>query len=315
MRTAVSQGYAHALPDGAYLYTGATPGYQARVPRSYVDLDLQLASMDEHGIDVALISANLLAAVDTLPASEAQAIVESLNEQIADAQREHGGRIAGLAMLPMGHPEQALETLDRAIGELGLRGVQLLSNIAGRPIFHEALLPVYRRIEELGVPIFLHPHNVSMLQGSGLDPVVDVGAGWMLDTTAAALTLVYRGVLDACPELVVVHPHAGGMLPFVRGRVQECAFGPDQPEHPLDWYLRNRFFVDAATDTPGALALAVQAYGAERIVFGSDWPWYPHEHSLRLLETHEDREEAESVLRRNRVPGLMLDRDERAAGA
>jgi predicted TIM-barrel fold metal-dependent hydrolase len=298
---------AHWYPE-ALLKEAAAAGRCDRYSTpSFYKFDLQLASMDRHGIDVAVLSTNLIGDVDALGAREARDFIERCNEAVAALQREHPDRIAGLAMLPMAHPEEALLTLDRAIGELDLRGVCVLSNIGGKPIYNEELLPVYKRLSELGVPLYLHPHNQSMALQHGVDAVTEIGAMWMADTTAAALTLVYRGVLDACPGFTVVHPHAGGVLPYICQRVEVCEPAAERaPEHPLTWYMRNRFYVDSATDTRGALTLAIRYYGADRIVFATDWPWLEHQHYLDVLNSHGDQSEIDAIIHQNATPGLRL---------
>lgn len=296
-----------AQRDGdGYVFTARPGGYQARIPARYVELDLQLESMDRHGIDTAVVSANLLGDVAGVEAARAQHLVELANHEIATAQRAHPGRIVGLAMLPLEHPARALDTLNRAILDEGLRGVCLLSNVLRGPIVSDELQAIYARIEELGVPIFLHPRNESSAAGRGLLDIVDVGAGWMFDTTAAALTLIYSGLLDRHPGLTIVHPHLGGTLPFLRGRIPECY--PPPVEHELEWYLRNRFYVDSATDTANTMALAIDSYGAERIVFATDWPWFEHGHGWDLLRCHDGGAHVDTVLA-NRVPALRLGGD------
>src|ERR1019366_7264223 len=84
-----------------------------------------------------------------------------LNEEMARAQRELPNRFVGLAMLPMQDADAAIEALDTAILSLGLRGVCILSHIDGKPIASSETLPIYRRIAELGAPVFLHPANRS----------------------------------------------------------------------------------------------------------------------------------------------------------
>src|SRR5262245_40933765 len=224
--------------------------------------------MDAHGIDVAVKSANLIGDVDGMEISAARESLELVNEEMARAQREHPDRIVGTAMLPMADADAAVETLDRAVGELGLRAVCILSNVGGRLLGSAEDLPIFRRIEEHRLPVFLHPAHHSIASASGLPSIIEVGIGWMLDTSAAALSLVYGGVLDRCPSMTVVHPHLGGTLPYLVGRVELCeAWETLTNEHPLRHYLRNRFYIDSVGVTPSALPLAIELYGIERTLF------------------------------------------------
>jgi aminocarboxymuconate-semialdehyde decarboxylase len=289
---------------GGYVYEEAPGEYSLLAPR-FFDLDVQLAAMAERGVDHAVISPNLLGEVTWLPAAEATEITNMLNAETARAQREHAGLLTGLAMLPMQDAGAALEVLETAIGEHDLRGVCLLSNIAGRPIVNDDTRAVFARIAQLGVPLFLHPSHRSMAHPAGIGLTIDLGLGWMFDTAAAALALIYEGVLDANPDLTVVHPHLGGVLPYVTGRVVECEVGAEI-EHELPHYLRTRFFVDAVGRTPGALALAVRAYGAERIVYGTDFPWIPGASTLAYLEGEGDPALVDRIVHEHRVPNLRL---------
>ena len=187
-------------------------GHRQQMPPTIDDLEAQFADADAHGIDVLVSSPNHLGEVLHLEPSEAAEHLDLVNELVAAAQREHPARFVGLAMLPMQDPELALGVLDRAAGN-NLRGVTVVASIDGRSIARDELLPVYRRIEELRLPLFLHPGvRSNTFPGS---PLAEAGLGWMYHTTLAAVNLIESGVLDACPDLVVVHPHLGGVLPYV----------------------------------------------------------------------------------------------------
>lgn len=293
--------------DGGYFYGISPGGYAANVLPHYVDLELQLADMDAHGVDVAVLTANLIGEVAELDVSEACETLEFINEEFARAQREQPERIIGTAMLPMQDADAAVATLDRAVTELGLQAVCILSNTGGRPVVTDATLPIYRRIDELGVPIILHPANQSLVSGLGFSAVIEVGAAWVFDTTAAALSFVYSGTLDACPNLTILHPHLGGTIPYIAGRVALCqTFDSVETERPLEAYLRERFFIDSVGDTPGALPLAIETYGLDRILYGTDYPWLDRSKGRRFVETALDEDQANTVLHDNYLPGIAI---------
>lgn len=102
---------------------------------------------------------------------------------------------------------------DRAIGELDLRGVSLVAHNEGRPLADDRTLRVFARVAELGVPLFLQPGLRSTTRACTRGTREELGLAWMYQTALAALQLVDGGVLDAVPDLVVVHPHLGGALP------------------------------------------------------------------------------------------------------
>jgi aminocarboxymuconate-semialdehyde decarboxylase len=242
-----------------------------------------LDSLEPIGIDVLITSSESLG-LTTWTAEEEREGARVLNEAKAAAQREHPGRFFGLATLPMQDPEAALEELDFAVGRLGLVGVCVGSNIDRAPIVGPELLPVYQRVEQLGVPLFLHP--TTSLASEALQFGMEFILGWMFDTSVAALSLVLSRTLDECPDLTVVHPHLGAMLPYLAGRIDfeyKTPWGGNEelPAPPTE-YLR-RFYTDTVSDSPAALDMALEFYGDERVLFGSDYPWWPPQRGLDFV--------------------------------
>jgi predicted TIM-barrel fold metal-dependent hydrolase len=195
-----------------------------------------------------------------------------------------------------------MQVLENAIA-LGLRGVCVLASIDGRTIATEETLPVFKRIDEAGLTIFLHPSYRSSTADRAVDFSVEGGLGWMYQTTVAALSLITSGTLDACPNLRVVHPHVGGTLPFIRGRVDRLPLGAGASR--LDHYLKKNFYVDTCSFTPGALRLAIDAYGIDRVLFGSDFPLWPIERCIAYVETNADPDEVAAIMQ-NRPEGFDL---------
>jgi aminocarboxymuconate-semialdehyde decarboxylase len=295
-------------PDGGYLFEPRPGGLRFPLPPHFVDLDLQLAQMEEVGIDAVVTSASLIGEVADLELSAAKETTAFINEAAASAQRQHPGRVYGTAMLPVQDVAASIETVDRAL-ELGLRAICMVSNAAGRPIATNETLLLYQHIEASGLPIILHPASTSVAAASGIDAVAEVGAGWMFDTTAAALTLITSGTLDACPNLQVVHPHLGGVLPFLKGRLDVTLqlWATTELAHPLDHYLRQNFYVDSVSQTPGALPLAIEYYGVDRILFASDYPWIPAAAARPYVERSAPAAaDARRILFENQLPFVGL---------
>lgn len=307
---------AQRTPEGGYRYELIPGGWQATVDQKFWEPELQLADMDADGIGVAVLSANMLAEVAWSDLAEAREVCELLNSEMARVQREYPARFVGLATLPMQDAATAIEVLDQAITELSLRGVCILSNIAGGPITGPDKVAIYQRIDELGVPLFLHPANDSMLYDRGLSELLDNQAGWMYDTTAAALSLIYSGTLDECKGLQVVHPHAGGTVPYVRGRVADGeGYFPTPAKHTLEFYLREHFYADTVSLTPGALEMTMETYGRDRLVFATDYPWYPRSMTRDYVDGDIHGDDLHRVLHENRVSTLALPSPESAGAA
>jgi aminocarboxymuconate-semialdehyde decarboxylase len=276
---------------------------QPFLDRLVSDIEVHLAQATAAGIDVLVLGPATLGEVLHLPANEAAELLGRLHEEYAAAQRAHEDRLACLAALPLQEPSVALDVLERAIGELDLRGVALVAANEGHPIVSDATIPVLARIAELGVPLFLHPGFRSPTRTYTRTRRAENGLGWMFHTAVAALELVDTGLLDAVPDLVVVHPHLGGVLPYVAGRVSRL--DGSRAAEPLEHYLRTRFYVDTAAATPAALELAIQAYGVDRLVFATDHPLLPMGTGRRYVDDNLSPQVAAQIYS-NRVPGLRL---------
>src|SRR5689334_979942 len=166
-----------------------TPGTWFPIPEHLLELELQLEAMEAAGIDAMVSSSASFGDVDGLPMPRAKEVAHALNEERAQAEREHRGRFYGLATIPWQDAEAGIEVLDEAVTRQGLRGVLLHSNVDGGPVDAEHCRPIYRRIAELGVPVFLHPGRTvlePLMRDYGLEYLV----AYMFDTSLAALRLV-----------------------------------------------------------------------------------------------------------------------------
>jgi aminocarboxymuconate-semialdehyde decarboxylase len=294
---------AERTADGSYVMTLADGAVQPAMEGLLKDLDEHLEQATAAGIDTLVIGPAMLGEVLNLDAAEAAELLDRLHEEYAAAQRAHPERVACLAALPMQDPSVALEVLDRAVSQLNLRGVALVAANEGRPLANDESLAVYARIAELGVPLFLHPGFRSITRAHTRSFREEVGLAWMFQTALAALELVDGGVFDAVPDLVVVHPHLGGVLPYVAGRISPLP--GSAAAQPLEHYLKTRFYVDTAAATPAALALAIEMYGLDRLVFATDHPFLPMRALRDYLEDNLPSETAAQVYA-NRVPGLTI---------
>lgn len=270
------------------------------------------AGIDDHlsqaaavGIGQVVVGPATLGEILHLDPVEAAELLSVLHQEYADAQVRHPDRVAGLAALPMQDARAALTTLDQAIGELGLRGVSLLTANEGRPLVDEDLIPVYQRIAEHDVPIFLHPAGRAPIRAHACGFRQQVGLGWVYQTAAAALEIIDSGLLDLAPQLRFVHPHLGGVLPYVVGRISPIP--GSRAAQPIEHYLRHNFFVDTATQTPAALSTAIATYGLDRILFASDHPFIPMPQMRALIEDQLGETDSAAIYA-NRVSDLLFGR-------
>ena len=195
----------------------------------------------------------------------------AFNDAVSEAHRRHPDRFIGFACLPFQSPTLALAELERAARLPGIRGIYMATAVRDRELSDRSFFPVYERIADLGLPIFLHP---MMINNERLKQYYLINLlGNPFDTAIAAAHLVFGGVMDAFPKLEVSLPHAGGALPILRGRLDrgfeirgECKVIPRRPSE----YLR-RFTYDTISYSTPIMDYLVELVGAERILMGSDY--------------------------------------------
>lgn len=239
----------------------------------HTSVQAKLAMMDLHGIDVTLLSTNFPG--PELFGAEGPAVARMMNDYVAEIARRHPQRFAGLAVLPTQNLEASLKELDRAVCELGMRGLLLFSNQNGRFNDEPEFRPLIRRVEELGVPLVLHPaHPVCYEATRGYQ--MTGGLGWMFDSTIALARMIMAGILEERPALKLLCPHLGGTLPYLIGRLDHQVAvlgrgGGAITKLPSE-YLRTVYL-----DTASVLALTIRYgydfVGADRLLFASDHPW------------------------------------------
>ena len=259
--------------DGVYLidYSG--------VQRFRLDLDdyspgRKLADMDRSGVDMSVISVNI-PTPDMLEPPLAIEGARICNDAVAELCAQHSDRFVGIASLPLNDVPAAIAELERALSELDLRGVFLPSHINGDPLDQARFEPFYARAAELGAPLVLHPTVPTWADAIREHSMIPM-AGFMIDTSFAMLRLILGGAMERHPQLTVVHPHCGGALPYLMGRVVEQTEvkrrGRDHiTQSPRETY--RRVYLDLVSPSQLAINFALDFAGAGNLLFGSDHPW------------------------------------------
>ena len=239
--------------------------------RTFTDLELRIAEMDRQGVGLQALSLSqpmVYWAGDEL----GQRLAETFNDALAEAHQAHPDRFVGLATLPMQEPTLAAAEVERTNRMPGIKGVYLATRILDRELSDPSFFQVYERIEDLGLPLFLHPLEV--IGTERLKPYFLTNLlGNPFDTAIAAAQLIFGGVLDRFPRLAVCLPHAGGAFPFLVGRLNhgwkvrpECR----HLEHGPETYLR-RFHYDTISHSAQTLAYLITGIGPDRVLLGSDY--------------------------------------------
>lgn len=246
-------------------------GSMGPLSRPFIDLEVRLKEMNRQKIDVHALSLTR-PMIYWADGPLGLKLARAMNDAMEEAHRAFPDRFVGFAILPMQDSRLALEELERSSKLPAIRGVYMGTNINGRDLSDPDFSPLFQRIEELRLPIFLHPLNIlgpERLKGYSFYNLL----GFPFETAVAAAHLIFSGVLDHFPRLTFCLPHAGGALPYIVGRMnrghkiwEECR----KIKHKPTTYLR-RFVYDTISHDPGALLYLIRLVGADRVMLGSDY--------------------------------------------
>ncbi|MDE3074840.1 MAG: amidohydrolase [Chloroflexota bacterium] len=275
----------------------------------WFDLDKQLAHMDGlgHQVDVVCSIGPFSVHFSDLPAEEGRDAATMWNEEMAAAQRKHPGRLWASAAVPLVDTNIAIDVLDHAIHDLGLMGVNIPGSIGSDPrIDAERLEPFYGRVEQLGVPLFLHPTDAVFTDIlDGYDGALYLSLGRVIDVSVSAYRLVLSGIMERHPNLKVVMSHTGGALPYQAGRMDKNSKAAKLPRPPST-YIK-RMYTDTVSPHTAGMKFAVEFYGADHVMYGSDYPCWSPAAALELFDKIGlSKEDQEKILYANarRILGL-----------
>src|SRR5262249_50833887 len=275
----------------------------------WFDLDKQLEHMDGlgHQVDVVCSIGPFSVFFSDLPPEEGRDFAIQWNEEMAGAQRKYPGRLWASAAVPLVDTRIAIEVLDDAVNRLGLMGVNLPGSIGNdQRIDAERLEPFYARVEELGLPMFLHPTDAvfaEMLEG--YDGALHLSLGRVVEVSVAAMRLVLSGLLERHPNLKLVMSHTGGALPYQSGRMDKNTPRAKLPK-PASTYLK-RMYTDTVSPHSAGMEFAIKYYGIDHVMYGTDYPCWDPATALKLLdELKLSKEDQEKLFYANarRILGL-----------
>jgi aminocarboxymuconate-semialdehyde decarboxylase len=248
---------------------------QKPVPRGMWDVEWRLREMDKNDVGMQL----LLPTTQTFYYEEepelgaACAVLQ--NDQIAKTVSKHPDRFIGMATLPMQAPKLAASELRRAMTKLALRGFEMGSNICSRNLDDPKLEPVWAAAAELDAFIFIHPHNFSARERL-TSYLQSNTVGLPFETTLAATSLVFGGVLDRHPSLKICLSHGGGYVPYQKGRFIHSWHVRDEPKVNLKKSPEeslSKFYFDSIVHSKRTLEYLVDIAGYKHVLLGSDYPF------------------------------------------
>src|SRR5262249_32696921 len=184
-------------------------------------------------------------------------------------------RFLALGTVPLTDGHEAAKELERCMTSLGMKGVEILTNVAGKELSDPVCAPFWKKAEELGALVIIHPNGFTHAERFKRFYFNNV-LGNPLETTIALHYLIFDGVLERHPNLKILAVHGGGYLPAYSGRIDH-AWGARSDchaelPHPPTTYLRKIYF-DTVVFTPHQLAELVRLFGADHVIMGTDYPF------------------------------------------
>jgi predicted TIM-barrel fold metal-dependent hydrolase len=286
----------HFMPK-AYLdrLTQLIPGHVATTafPRlvTLVDVDARLRLLDQFG-DFRQVLSLANPPLELIgPPKVTPELARVANDALAEICRKHPDRFpAFVAALPMNNMEAALIETDRAIATLGARGIQVFTNVAGSPLSDPEYRPLFRRMAEHDLPIWVHPMRGPDFPDYAAEQTsqdeIWFSFGWPYETTACMTRLIYSGLFDELPTLKIISHHMGGMIPYFSGKInlgfRQIFFGTrdDNPvaqecglkKRPIDYY--KMLYADTALGGEVAPTRCGHAFfGSAKCLFATDAPF------------------------------------------
>ena len=303
--------YTHIFPGTFYeQMTKAAPRLenigkrmQAVVPVH--NLEERFRQMDAYGDYKQLISLPNPPLEDIMDAETGTHLARVANDAMAEECAKHPDRFVGFAAaLCMLDMDGAMEELHRSIKDLGARGVQIFTNVAGEPLDKPEYLPLFDAMAEYDLPIWMHPAR-------GADMADYKGEkrgryemwwcfGWPYETSIAMTRLVYCGIFDRHPDLKIITHHMGGMIPYFDGRV-----GPGMDvlgarttdeditgilpalKKPHAEYFKNFYADTAMFGATLGIECGMKYFGIEHTVFSTDFPFAPTAETIEAINSLE----------------------------
>jgi aminocarboxymuconate-semialdehyde decarboxylase len=289
-----------ALPEGRDMHK------RVRAIPSIVELDARFRTMDGFGDDYRQVLTIGSPPIEAFPARETVDLAKAANDGMAELVRRHPERFAGFAAsLPMNDINASMEEARRAIDELGAQGVQMFTNINGRPLYTKETLPLFDLMARYDLPVWLHPArgaDVADYKGERKSHYeIWWTLGWPYETSVAMAHMVFGGLFDRHPGIKVITHHMGGMIPYFEGRVgpgwdqlgtrtSDEDYKPllksftSKGKRPVD-YFRNFYADTALFGAFEATKCGLAFFGVDKTIFASDAPFDPEGGRMYVRET------------------------------
>jgi predicted TIM-barrel fold metal-dependent hydrolase len=258
-----------------------------------IDLyEMRMQEMDKYDVDVHLLALTSTG-VQMMEPDRAVAVAEIGNDRLHEAIQRHPDRFTGLATIAVQDPPRAVKEIERAITKLKLNGVMINSHTNGEYLSEQKYWPILEAIEDLSVPLYIHPRAPIPLMAKAYktDHLEHANLGYQAETGLHGLRLITGAVFDQFPKLQVVLGHMGEGLPywlyrldFMYGRVK-IDFGRRKLKlTPSEYFKRNFYITTSGMNWEPTLKFCIEAVGADRIMWAVDYPYQDHPDAVEFMD-------------------------------
>src|SRR5690625_986653 len=234
----------------------------------------RLEDMDKEGIDIQVLSPVPVTFSYWSDPDKGLELAKFQNDFIASIVKEHPKRFIGLGTVPLQDTDLAIKEMDRAVNELGLKGIQIGSNVNGKNLDDESLERFFKAADELHVPLFVHPWETLGRERMPRQNLIYM-VGMPSETALAAGSSIMSGMLDKYKHLKICVAHGGGSLPYSLPRMdQGWEVWPHirKTEHPPSHYAKLLYY-DSLVYDENNLRFMIDRFGVDQIIAGSDYPF------------------------------------------
>ena len=265
------------LPDGTQVSTD--------VLGDVAGIETRLKVMDLTGIDMQVLSLRN-PGVEEFETSAAISWAKKINNKLAEVVNKYPTRFSAFCTIPWQDPTAAVTELERAVKELGLKGIKMDGTVKGEYLDSKRFWPIYKKAEALGTPIFIHVEDtrdsMKKYYSEFGESTATTGVGRDFDVCMQAARLICSGLFDECPGLNFILGHMGAGIHFYPGRMTG---GQGLKKTAADYIKQNFFAVTSGNFYLPSLMCCHYAAGAGRILFGVDFPTESNEEAIKLVES------------------------------
>ncbi|HZQ59733.1 MAG TPA: amidohydrolase family protein [Casimicrobiaceae bacterium] len=277
------------------------------------DLDARLRMMDTFGPEYQQVLTLSLPTIEAIaPADKSPEVARLANDGMAEISHKYPDRFPGwVASLPLNNVPACLDEIERTIEHMGARGIQIFTNVNGRPLDDPEFAPIFEKMHAYDLPIWMHPTRGPKMTDYAAEPKSRYEIwwlfGWPYETSAAMARMVFSGFFDRWPNLKIITHHMGAMVPYLEARV---GLGMDQlgtrtaeedytvivknmqarGRRPVDYF--HQFYADTSVNgSAPAIRCGLSFFGIDRCMFGTDCPFDPEggpmfiRESIRAIES------------------------------